>query len=141
MAAQLKWDTVRTKYHLYLEELGSNVIIWILWFSRSLNVVNDNMNIGYIKAPIKGVDFFLAGPSFVVKQIAQIFLKQYGSYLAGVQSVWGRSFFTSVHFSKLQVTDKVKINWVQDDICCKVTVLFSVEFLRSSSLQLLYISL
>ena len=77
MAAQLKWDTVRTKYHLYLEELGSNVIIWILWFSRSLNVVNDNMNIGYIKAPIKGVDFFLAGPSFVVKQIAQLFLKQY----------------------------------------------------------------
>ena len=68
------------------------------------------MNIGYIKAPIKGVNVFLAGPSFVVKQIAQIFLKQYGSYLAGVQPVWGRSFFTSVHFSKLQVTDKVKIN-------------------------------
>ena len=77
----------------------------------------------------------------MVKQIAQIVLKQYGSYLAGVQSVRGRTFFTSVHFRKLQVTDKVKINCVQDDICCKVTVLFSVEFLRSSSLQLLYISL
>lgn len=55
------------KYYLYFEELGFNVIIWILWFFRFLNVVNDNMNIGYIKVLIKGVDFFLVGLSFVVK--------------------------------------------------------------------------